>query len=216
MDTGRLSKVTHGGLNIPASGIVAPRAFRHAIEEGVDKRYQRLIELEKTERRSCSDTRTSQEVRRIDSSGGNVGANEVAYTTNDVDPSGPWGGVLRGTGEKDKLLGEGGEDEIYGLGGDDAVEGGACDNKIYGGPGRDTMAGDQQPVYGEVEVKSGKDILYGEDGNDTLTPGKDGKRDEVYCGKGKDVVEVGSVAADKFDYVDDSCEKKEEVALAVP
>jgi hypothetical protein len=52
-------------------------------------------------------------------------------------------------------------------------------------------------------------------GNDTLSPGKAGKRDEVYCGKGKDVVEVGS-AADKIDYVDDSCEIKEEVSLIVP
>jgi hypothetical protein len=52
-------------------------------------------------------------------------------------------------------------------------------------------------------------------GNDTLSPGKDGKRDEIYCGKGKDVVEVGS-AADKIDYVDDSCEIKEEVSLIAP
>jgi hypothetical protein len=216
MDTGRLSKVSHDGLDIPASGIVAPQAFREAIEEGVDKRYQRLIEAEKMERRSCSDTRRSQEVRRIDVYGDPVGANDVvAYTTNDV-PGGPWGGELRGTGEKDKLLGESGEDEIYGLGGDDRVEGGACDDKIYGGPGNDNMAGDEPPSYYESEVNSGRDILYGEDGNDTLSPDKDDQRDELYCGKGYDTAQVGSHVADKIDYVDDSCEEKDEFVPLVP
>jgi hypothetical protein len=218
MDTGRLSKVPESGPDIPASGIVAPRAFREAIEEGVEKRYQREIEAEKLERRSCSDTRTSHELRRADSSGGSLGTNETAYTTNDVDPRGPWGGVLRGTGENDKLLGEAGEDEIFGLGGDDAVDGGACGDKIYGGPGSDNMVGDKQQTfgYGGVEVKSGKDVLYGEDGNDTLFPDKDGQRDELYCGKGYDVAEVGSATADKIDYVDDSCEEKEEYTPIVP
>jgi hypothetical protein len=218
MDMGRLSKVSDSGLDIPASGIVAPQVFREAIEEGVEKRYQRLIEAEKVDRRSCSDTRRSHEVRRADSSGGSLGTNEVVYTTNDVDPSGPWGGVLRGTGEKDKLLGEGGEDEIYGLGGDDTVDGGACGDKIYGGPGSDNMVGDQQNSdYGGVEVKSGKDVLYGEEGNDTLSADKDGQRDELYCGKGYDKALLGyateyvngesKVKVEKIDYVDDSCEE---------
>ena len=126
------------------------------------------------------------------------------------------GGVLRGTGENDKLLGEGGEDEIYGLGDDDAVEGGACDDEIYGGPGNDNMVGDQGYAFAEVKVKSGKDVLYGEDGNDTLFPDKDGQRDELYCGKGYDKAMVGSATADKIDYVDDSCEEKEEYTLIVP
>jgi hypothetical protein len=216
MDTGRLSKVPPSGLKTPASGIVAPRAFREAIEEGVDKDFQRLIEAKKVESRSCSDTRRSQVVRRIDVNGDPVDPNEEVYTTNDVYPSGPWGGVLRGTGEKDKLLGESGEDEIYGLGGDDAVEGGACDDKIYGGPGNDNMAGDEPPGYYESEVKSGKDVLYGEDGDDTLSPDKDGQRDELYCGKGYDTAWVGSYAADKIDYVDDSCEVKDEFTPAIP
>jgi hypothetical protein len=48
MDTGRLSisPISGSGVTTPASGIVAPQAFREAIEEGVDKRFQRLIELE--------------------------------------------------------------------------------------------------------------------------------------------------------------------------
>ena len=179
----------------------------------MEKRYQREIEAEKLERRSCSDTPTSHEVRRADSSGGSLGTNEEAYTTNDVDPRGPWGGVLRGTGEKDKLLGEAGEDEIYGLGGDDTVDGGACGDKIYGGPGSDDLVGDKKQTYGYggVEVKSGKDVLYGGDGNDTLSPDKDGQRDELYCGKGYDKAWVGSVA-DKIDYVDNSCEEKKKWA----
>jgi Ca2+-binding RTX toxin-like protein len=170
--------------------------------------------LEKAKSRSCSDTRTSQEVRRIDSSGGPVDANEVAYTTNDVYPSGPWGGVLRGTAVHDELVGEGGEDEVYGLGGDDTVKGGACDDKLYGGSGRDHISGDGRPSESDSETSPGKDILYGGDGNDTLIPGKDGQRDEVYCGKGKDVVYVGP-EADKIDYEDDSCEKKEVVVPLV-
>ena len=218
MDTGRLSKVPRGGLDIPASGIVAPQAFREAIEGGVEKQYQTLIEREKIEQQtrkpSCSDPRTSQAVRRIDSSGGPVGTNEVAYTTNDVYPSGPWGGVLRGTAEDDEQVGEHGEDEVYGLGGDDTVQGGPCDDKLYGGPGKDYIVGDGGLSDNDSDASPGKDILYGGDGNDTFSPGKDGQRDEVYCGKGTDVFYVGS-AADKTDYVDDSCEKKEHVVPLV-
>ena len=104
------------------------------------------------------------------------------------------------------------------MGGDDTVDGGACGDKIYGGPGSDNMVGDQQQNfgYGGVEVKSGKDVLYGEDGNDTLFPDKDGQRDELYCGKGYDKALVGSATADKIDYVDDSCEEKEEFVQLVP
>ena len=78
------------------------------------------------------------------------------------------------------------------------------------------MAGDEPPSYYESEVKSGKDVLYGEDGDDTLSPDKDGQRDELYCGKGYDTAWVGSAAADKIDYVDDSCEVKDEFAPAIP
>jgi Ca2+-binding RTX toxin-like protein len=138
----------------------------------------------------------------------------------------PVGGVLRGAGEGDELAGENGEDEVYGLGGDDTVEGGACDDKLYGGPGRDDMDGDggtsdvdidpssgKDTLYGgpgvdDLSGSLGKDILYGGDANDTLSPDKDGQRDELYCRKGKDVVYVG-YSADKIDYVDDCCEKKE-------
>ena len=44
-----------------------------------------------------SDTRTTNETRRID-------RGSVLYTTNDV-PYGPSGGVLRGTEEDEKLAG---------------------------------------------------------------------------------------------------------------
>ena len=219
MDTGRLSKIPSSDrIETPASGIVAPQAFRKAIEGGVDRRYQRLIAAVKAEvetrKRSCSDTRTSQETRQVNSGFLPVGPNDAAYTTNDVHPGGPWGGVLRGTAEDDELVGENGEDEVYGLGGDDTVQGGPCDDELYGGPGRDQVVGDGGLTEDVVGGMLGKDALYGGDGNDTLIPGKDGKRDEVYCGKGKDVVYVGS-EADKFDYVDDSCEEKEEVSPIV-
>ena len=219
MDTGRLSKIpSSDSIETPSSGIVAPRAFRQAIEQGVDKSYRRLIAAMKVEvetrKRSCSDTRTSQETRTVNSGFLPVGPNEAAYTTNDVHPGGPWGGGLRGTAGDDELVGENGEDEVYGLGGEDTVQGGPCDDEIHGGPGSDQVVGDGGLTEDVVDGMLGKDILYGGDGNDTLIPGKDGKRDEVYCGKGKDVVYMGS-EADKFDYVDDSCEEKEEVSPIV-
>jgi Ca2+-binding RTX toxin-like protein len=95
-------------------------------------------------------------------------------------------------------------------------KGGACDDEIYDGPGNDNMVGDQGYAFAKVKVKSGKDVLYGEDGNDTLFPDKDGQRDELYCGKGYDKAMVGSATADKIDYVDDSCEEKEEYTPIVP
>ena len=110
----------------------------------------------------------------------------VLVVTNDV-PGCPKGGLLLGTDKIDQLDGLDGDDEIRGLGGPDL---------LWDGPGND--------------------VLYGEDGNDTLFPGKDGQRDELYCGKGYDKAMVGSVAADKFDYVDDSCEEKEEYVPLVP
>lgn len=229
MDTGRLSKEPPSGLKTRASGIVAPQAFQEAIKEGVDKEFLKQMEALKaekqTQKRSCADTRTSQAARGINLMG-------VPFTTNDV-PGGPWGGVLRGTDEDDELAGENGEDEVYGLGGDDTVEGGACDDKLYGGPGRDDMVGDggtsdddidpssgKDTLYGgpgddDLSGSLGKDILYGGEGNDTLSPEDDGQRDELYCGKGKDVAEI-PYYADKIDYVDDSCEEEEGMSSPVP
>jgi hypothetical protein len=235
MDTGRLSKNPLGGVKTPASGIMAPQAFRAAIEEaakGFVKHIEALKAEELRQKRWCADTRTTNEARRIKLNG-------VPYTTNDV-PGGPWGGVLRGTEEDDKLDGKKGEDEVHGLGGKDIVLGEACDDKIYGGPGddgsttsrsfllggegrdmiygglgNDVMGGDEgdDVLYGgpgndQVSGSSGKDVLDGGDGNDTLVPENDGQRDEVHCGIGRDRVYVG-YTADKFDYVDNSCEEKE-------
>jgi len=86
---------------------------------------------------------------------------------------------------------------------------------LYRGPGRDYLFGD-----------TGDDVLYGGDGDDTYIWGGDkgadvlhgGEGDDIlhsevqegdtrpnrlYCGKGKD-----KYTAAKFDYVDNSCEKK--------
>jgi hypothetical protein len=86
MDTGRLSKNPLGGVKTPASGIVAPQAFRAAIEEAV-KWFLKDIEAQKAEeqrqKRTCADTRRTNEARRI-----NLGV--VPYTTNDMS-GGPWG-----------------------------------------------------------------------------------------------------------------------------
>src|SRR5215216_6180749 len=116
MDTGRMSKNPLGGVKTPASGIVAPQAFRAAIEEAAKvfvKHIEALKAEELRQKRWCADTRTTNETRRIKLNG-------VPYTTNDV-PGGPWRGVLRGTKEDDKLDGKKGEDVVHGLGGKDIV-----------------------------------------------------------------------------------------------
>jgi len=57
-------------------------------------------------------------------------------------------------------------------------------------------------------------VLRGTEEDDRLLAGLGGK-DEIYCGKGKEVAYAGS-SADKIDYVDDSCEKEERTVPAVP
>jgi hypothetical protein len=124
------------------------------------------------------------------------------YTTNDV-PGCPKGGLLSGTDGEDHLDGQDGDDEIHGLGGLDGIDGGGGNDVIYGGPGDDYMVGEE-----------GDDVLYGGDGNDALDGidewPKDTQRDELYCGPGKDVYD-----ARKLDYVDSSCEKKEQLTVGL-
>ena len=124
----------------------------------------------------------------------------LTTVTNDV-PGCPNGGMLLGTGKPDYLQGRNGDDEIRGLGGKDVLDGGPGSDVLYGGPGDD----------GALVGGPGEDAMYGSDGDDriaaTRVPGGDrgdGQRDELYCGKGKD-----RYAADKNDYVDSSCEKKQ-------
>jgi hypothetical protein len=96
MDTGRLSKVLSSeSVKAPASGIVAPQAFREAIEEGVKgflEEQEALKAEEQRQKRTCADTRTTNEARKI-----NLGG--VFYTTNDM-PSGPWGSAEGHRGER--------------------------------------------------------------------------------------------------------------------
>jgi hypothetical protein len=233
-DTGRLTNLLSGGPDqTPASGIVTPQAFRGAVEEAVKGYLEYLEKLyptkaeEQRQKRTCGDTRTTNEARRID-------RGFEFYTTNDV-PGGPWGGVLSGTEEDDNLAGEDGEDEAYALGGDDDVEGGACDDKvygepgddailggtgsdvIYGGPGRDHVRGEEgdDVIYGgpgddkHLEGYLGEDILYGWYGNDLLYAA-DRQQDELYCGEGRDEYIV-----DEIDYVSSSCEVEVKLQVGV-
>jgi len=234
---GRLSNVAYGVDSNRRSAIVTPPEFLRAFEKAT-KGYREYVAPTKAEKQrqklTCGDTETTNEARRIGQGG-------IFFTTNDIFPSGPWGGVVKGTEKDDSLVAGGnGEDEVYGLGGDDRVEGGICDDKIYGGPGddgsellvpavtggagrdiiyggpgKDLMVGEEgdDVLYGgdgndRFGGDSGKDVVYGGDGDDTLSPGKDGQRDEIHCGKGNDVVLVGS-SADKIDHADDSCEEKQ-------
>ena len=137
------------------------------------------------------------------------------FTTNDL-PGCPKGGLLVGTDKADKLDGKDGDDEIRSLGGADGlIIGGAGNDVIYGGPGDDaTLSGEEgnDGVYGGdgddgiEDVGGGADVFYGGDGDDDITAWADGRRDEIYCGKGKD-----SYVADKHDRVSTDCEQKQEV-----
>ena len=219
---GSLRDLPYGTRLDPASGIVTPQTFRGAVEESLQawRGYVGHFYSSPTEegtqpkKRTCGDGRTTKEARRISGGG-------MFYTTNDVFPSGPWEGVLRGTEEDDLLLaGEYGEDEVYGLDGDDTMEGGACDDKLYGGLGVDPMVGEEgdDVLYGGPGNDNagmvgdlGSDVLYGGDGDDVLVADEDGQQDELYCGEGQDIAEVG----EKIDYVDSSCEVKSHPTEAI-
>jgi hypothetical protein len=138
------------------------------------------------------------------------------YTTNDLPGCPKKGGLLKGTDKADKLGGKDGDDEIRGLGDQDVLYSGPGDDEMLGGEGNDVLWGEagSDVLYGGPGADSlyggsqhsgccGKDVLYGGDGNDFLGA-RDGQRDKFYCGEGKDIY-----LADKIDYVDSSCEKKE-------
>jgi hypothetical protein len=122
-------------------------------------------------------------------------------TTNDIRGC-PKGGLLIGTDGRDTLEGRHGDDEIHGLGGVDAIFGGGGNDVIYGGDGNDGGLGEQD---------LGEDVFYGGDGNDFLFAIRDKQQpDKLYCGEGKDWY-----LANKNDFVDSSCEKKDKI-IGVP
>ena len=138
------------------------------------------------------------------------------YTTNDLPGCPKKGGLLKGTAKADKLGGKDGDDEVRGLGDQDVLYSGPGDDEMLGGEGKDVLWGEagSDVLYGGPGADSlyggsqhsgccGKDVLYGGDGNDFLGA-RDEQRDKFYCGEGKDIY-----LADKIDYVDSSCEKKE-------
>src|SRR5215207_2250955 len=147
------------------------------------------------------------------------------YTTNDL-PGCPNDGLLSGTDKPDKLAGKAGDDEIRGLGAKDLLFGGDGNDVIYAGPGDDPfLAGDEgagsdspaagdDVIYGgpgderEIIGGPGDDVIYGGDGNDFILETRDRGHDKLYCGEGKDAVQVVGSDANKKDYVDSSCEKK--------
>jgi hypothetical protein len=139
-----------------------------------------------TEEARCEGTRTFQSQREL-------------FTTNDV-PGCPNGGLLSGTDKADNLDGKDGDDEIRGLGGVDVINGGDGNDVIYGGPGNDA----------EMTGGGGDDVIYAGDGNDWIIGAFDRQRDKLYCGEEKDWY-----FADKLDYVDSSCEKKDKI-IGVP
>lgn len=87
---------------------------------------------------------------------------------------------IRGTGVGDRIVGTPRRDVIRGDGGDDRIDGGGGPDQVEGGAGVDRLAGGA--------------------GNDELLA-RDGWRDQVDCGRGRDVAEV-----DPIDLVARSCE----------
>ena len=170
----------------------APKEKQQRHTEATNHEQTRLPEPTDSEEARCDRTRTIKLKHR----GG------LTSVTNDL-PGCPNGGLLLGTGKPDYLESRNGDDEIRGLGGNDVLDGGPGSDVLYGGPGDD----------GALVGGPGEDVMHGGDGDDriaaTRVPGGDGgngQRDEIYCGKGKD-----HYAADKNDYVDSSCEKKQNI-----
>jgi hypothetical protein len=127
-----------------------------------------------------------------------------SYLTNDVPGCPNKGGRFSGSpncgctldGKKgdDEITGSRVSEELYGGPGKDYLTGQRSDDVLYGGDGDDYLVGGW-----------GEDAIYGGDGNDSLYGIVDvthSPRDKLYCGAGWD-----TYAADKFDYVDSSCEE---------
>ena len=88
---------------------------------------------------------------------------------------------------------EEGDDVLRGGPGADQLNGDLGDDVLYGGDG------DDHQLFGY----GGEDAIYGGEGDDLLDAARDGRRDELYCGGGRD-----SYAADEIDVVADDCEVK--------
>jgi hypothetical protein len=210
------------GVGCAGAGSEAPRKEQghtkatkqeHGHTEATMKEQTRSPEATEAEEEArCEGTRTT---KIPDLSGG-------TFITNDL-PGCPKGGLLEGTDKRnhrvDMLAGKDGDDEIRGLGGGDALFGGPGSDVIYGGPGDERPLSSQEGddvIYGgpgndwPMSGDEGEDVLYGGDGRDRLSglqpplSRRPAQRDELYCGKGKD-----TYTADKLDYVDSSCEKKQ-------
>lgn len=128
---------------------------------------------------------------------------------------------VRGLGGSDLISGGYGSDVLYGGAGNDELQAGGyppleftndrSKNVLHGGPGRDFLSGEagDDVLYGDegddemLWGGEGEDVLNSGDGNDYLDSSDDGHRDKLYCGEGTD-----EYFADKFDYVDSSCEVK--------
>ena len=156
--------------------------------------YHLYVVVYPNEQNSLPRSGSEEDMKKADKKPGQWTDEVGVYATNDL-PGCPKGGLLLGTDKPDLLNGKHGDDEVRGLGGRDELEGGPGNDILYGGDGDDTL----EPPW---VAGKGEDVMYGGDGNDFLTGG-DG-RDKLYCGEGKD-----RYLADKIDYVDSSCEKRE-------
>jgi Tol biopolymer transport system component len=106
--------------------------------------------------------------------------------------------IHAGTGN-DQVDGGGGTDYVYGERGADRLHGGYGDDVLVGGDGKDVLWGDAEGDF--LKGGPGEDRFFGGDGND-LIDSRDSRTEHVYCGEGKDTVQV-----DWRDIVSPDCEK---------
>jgi Ca2+-binding RTX toxin-like protein len=136
------------------------------------------------------------------------------------------GEEIFGTYLRETIDARGGDDEVTGSSGADEMRGGRGADRLHGGADTDWLRGQRgaDRLWGD----NGPDLLHGNDGNDILRGGsgldrivggkgkdrmfggpgndrifaRDGRRDVIRCGEGRD-----RVSADRFDVVDDDCER---------
>jgi RTX calcium-binding nonapeptide repeat (4 copies) len=194
-----------GGCAGTRAGTRSETSKEQGPTEATHKEQTRSPKAAASEEARCERTRTYQKGRV-------VRGHRNVFTTNDL-PDCPKGGLLLGTDKADKLGAKEGGDEIRGLGAADQIFGGVGKDVIYGGPGDDSLlVGDDgaDVIYGGdgddgLDGARDKDVVYGGDGNDSINASGDrGQRDKINCAKGKD-----TYFAEKIDYVDSTCEKKE-------
>ena len=101
------------------------------------------------------------------------------------------------------LHGDDGEDVVRGGDGDDSLFGGQGSDRLYGGTGSDSLTSERQFSDG----RPASDRVVGGAGDDFIDA-LDTRRDQIFCGTGRDTVYADdNRGADRPEVVDGSCEE---------